>query len=52
MTQSDYWKQVPRAKRIVIKIGSSTLTKEGQLRPAKFTAIARDVARVRAAGRG
>jgi glutamate 5-kinase len=50
MTESDFWKQVPRAKRIVIKIGSSTLTKEGQLRPAKFTAIARDVARVRALG--
>jgi glutamate 5-kinase len=50
MAQADAWKQVPRAKRIVVKIGSSTLTREGQLRPAKFTAIARDVFRVRELG--
>lgn len=50
MAQQDPWKQVPRAKRIVVKIGSSTLTREGRLRPAKFTSIARDVARVRALG--
>jgi len=50
MAQSDPWKQVARAKRIVVKIGSSTLTRDGRLRPAKFTAIARDVARVRARG--
>ena len=50
MAETDAWKQVPRAKRIVVKIGSSTLTREGQLRPAKFTAIARDVARVRSLG--
>ena len=50
MAQSDPWKQVPRAKRIVVKIGSSTLTRDGQLRPAKFTAIARDVFRVRERG--
>ncbi|MFO0689416.1 MAG: glutamate 5-kinase [Myxococcota bacterium] len=50
MAQPDPWKQVPRAKRIVVKIGSSTLTREGRLRPAKFTSIARDVARVRALG--
>ncbi len=50
MAQADAWKQVPRAKRIVVKIGSSTLTRDGQLRPAKFTAIARDVFRVRELG--
>jgi len=50
MAERDPWKQVPLAKRIVVKIGSSTLTHEGQLRPAKFTAIARDVTRVRALG--
>jgi glutamate 5-kinase len=50
MAQADAWKQVPQSKRIVVKIGTSTLTREGQLRPAKFTAIARDVARVRALG--
>lgn len=40
----DAWKIVPRARRIVVKIGSSTLTRDGRLRRDKFGAIARDVA--------
>jgi glutamate 5-kinase len=35
--------QLKQAKRIVIKVGSSTLTRDGKLRTRKFTDIARDV---------
>jgi glutamate 5-kinase len=45
------WKIVPAAKRIVVKIGSSTLTHDGKLRPDKFTLLARDVSRVIESGR-
>jgi glutamate 5-kinase len=51
MSADESWKLVTRAKRIVLKIGSSTLTHNGQLRPDRFTAIARDVAALMAAGR-
>lgn len=51
MTQDSAWELVPRARRIVVKVGTSTLAREGQLRPAKFTGLARDVARVMADGR-
>jgi glutamate 5-kinase len=33
-----------RAKRIVVKVGSSTLTRGGEIRPAAFTHLARQVA--------
>jgi len=33
-----------RAKRIVVKVGSSTLTRDGAIRPAAFTSLARQVA--------
>jgi glutamate 5-kinase len=52
MTSEDaVWQLVPRARRIVVKVGTSTLTREGRLRPSKFTALARDVARLMAGGR-
>jgi glutamate 5-kinase len=51
MSAVDAWKSVPEAKRIVVKIGSSTLTRDGQLRPDKFTLLARDVSRLIESGR-
>jgi len=47
----DPWKLVSKAKRIVLKIGSSTLTREGQLRPERFTMLARDVSKLIEMGR-
>ena len=32
MTEKDRWKSIRRAKRIVVKVGSSTLTRDGRLR--------------------
>ena len=51
MSAGDAWKIVPAAKRIVVKIGTSTLTRDGQLRPDKFTLLARDVSRLIETGR-
>jgi glutamate 5-kinase len=51
MSAVDAWKLVPQARRIVVKIGSSTLTRDGRLRPDKFTALARDVSRLNQRGR-
>ncbi len=51
MSALDAWKLVPQARRIVVKIGSSTLTRDGRLRPDKFTALARDVSRLIQSGR-
>jgi glutamate 5-kinase len=51
MSAVDAWKLVPQARRIVVKIGSSTLTRDGQLRPNKFTALSRDVSRLIQRGR-
>ena len=51
MSTTDIWSLVPKARRIVVKIGSSTLTRNGQLRPDKFTALARDVAGLIESGR-
>ena len=51
MSAVDAWKIVPAAKRIVVKIGSSTLTRDGQLRPDKFTVLAHDVSRLVESGR-
>ena len=44
MNETTPWELVPRAKRIVLKVGTSSLTKDGQLQPDRFTALARDVA--------
>ena len=51
MTTSTPWKLVPRAKRIVVKVGTSSLTRDGQLQPDRFTALARDVAALMDKGR-
>lgn len=39
---------VKRAKRIVVKVGSSTITRDGELRPRSFTALAAQLAELRA----
>ena len=51
MSTEDAWGMLPIAKRIVVKIGSSTLTRDGQLRPKKFTTLARDISRLVENGR-
>jgi glutamate 5-kinase len=51
MAGEEAWKLVPKAKRIVVKVGSSTLTRDGQLRPDRFTALARDVSNLIELGR-
>jgi len=40
-----------RAKRIVIKVGSSTLTRDGKLRPRKFSELARAISELMDSGR-
>jgi len=40
-----------RARRIVVKVGTSTLTREGQLRPRKFTDLARQISELVDQGR-
>jgi glutamate 5-kinase len=49
--EKDVWKLVRKSKRIVVKIGSSTLIRDGRLRPNKFTALARDISRLVEMGR-
>ena len=51
MTETTSWELVPRAKRIVVKVGTSSLTRNGQLQPDRFTALARDVAALMEGGR-
>ncbi|HEB91807.1 MAG TPA: glutamate 5-kinase [Deltaproteobacteria bacterium] len=51
MSESDAWKQLPRSRRIVVKIGSSTLTRDGRLRPERFSALASDVSNLIESGR-
>jgi len=51
MSADASWKLIPRARRIVLKIGSSTITRDGKLRPDKFTEVARDVAALMEEGR-
>ncbi len=51
MTEATPWELVPRAKRIVVKVGTSSLTRGGQLQPDRFTALARDVAALMEMGR-
>jgi len=43
MTAKKPWSLVQKAKRIVVKVGTSTLTRDGRLRPDRFTSLARDV---------
>ncbi|MCS5638140.1 MAG: glutamate 5-kinase [Myxococcota bacterium] len=40
-----------RAKRIVVKVGSSTLTRDGKLRPRKFSELARAISELMDSGR-
>jgi len=42
---------VEKARRLVVKVGSSVLTRDGELRPRSFGEIARQVAALRAQGR-
>jgi len=51
MSDEEAWEIVRGAKRIVLKVGSSTLTREGGVRPERFTRLARDVAALRDCGR-
>ena len=51
MSEAEAWERIRSARRIVVKIGSSTLARDGRLRPDKFTAIARDVGQVLEEGR-
>ncbi len=51
MSETTPWELVPRAKRIVLKVGTSSLTKDGQLQPDRFTALSRDVAALMDGGR-
>jgi glutamate 5-kinase len=44
-------KEVAKARRIVVKVGSSVLTDRGALRPRVFTEIARQVSQLREQGR-
>ena len=43
MTAKKPWSLVQKAKRIVVKVGTSTLTRDGRRRPDRFTSLARDV---------
>ena len=45
------WQKIREAKRIVVKIGSNTLTNAGRIRPRRFTSIAGDVAKLMQAGK-
>ncbi len=48
---SESWNAIRHAKRIVVKVGTSTLTRDGQLLPDKFTKLANDVAALLGDGR-
>ena len=51
MSDQSHWAAITKAHRIVLKVGTSTLTRDGQLRPQKFTALAQDVAGLMEAGK-
>ncbi len=51
MSREDHWSRIRKAKRIVLKVGTSTLTRDGQLRPDRFSALAKDVTAMLDAGR-
>ena len=51
MTDQSHWAGITKAHRIVLKVGTSTLTRDGRLRPDKFTGLARDVACLMKAGK-
>lgn len=43
MSTNPHWQAIREARRIVIKVGTSTLTRNGRLQPARFSALAGDV---------
>ena len=51
MSQRSVERVLSRARRIVVKVGSSTLTRGGELRPRKFTELSRQVAQLVLDGR-
>ena len=51
MSQRSVERVLSRARRIVVKVGSSTLTRDGELRPRKFTDLSRQVAQLVLDGR-
>ena len=51
MNEQSHWAAITKAHRIVLKVGTSTLTRDGRLRPDKFTGLARDVACLMEAGK-
>jgi len=51
MSREDHWSRIRKAKRIVLKVGTSTLTRDGRLRPDRFSALAKDVTAMLDAGR-
>jgi glutamate 5-kinase len=51
MTQDSLRKYQSEARRIVVKVGSSTLTRNGKLRPRKFSELARSISELADAGR-
>ena len=46
MTDPRSRREVARAKRIVVKVGTSTLTRAGVPRPRKFSDLARQLAQL------
>ena len=51
MSQRNAERVLSRARRIVVKVGSSTLTRDGALRPRKFTDLSRQLAQLVDGGR-
>lgn len=51
MTQDSLRKCQSEARRIVVKVGSSTLTRHGKLRPRKFSELARSISELANGGR-
>ncbi len=51
MSEAHARRILKKAQRIVVKVGSSTLTRDGELRPRKFTDLARQVVELVNTGR-
>jgi glutamate 5-kinase len=51
MNMNPHWQAIREARRIVVKVGTSTLTRDGQLQPERFSALARDVSALLENGR-
>jgi glutamate 5-kinase len=51
VSHADFRRGLKDAKRIVIKVGTSTLTRGGALRPRKFSELAQQIANLRAQDR-